>query len=67
MLEYVKTILSKVSFDRVIFEKELRKSIQNYLDPREIRFLQEWCYEQFSSSLTLLQVLDDCFELSHVD
>ena len=36
MLEYIKTILQKVSFDKALFEKELAKAI-NMLIPRLIR------------------------------
>jgi len=46
MLEYVKTILRKVSFDRKLFEKELRKAIKALLI-EEIRELKEWCYRKF--------------------
>jgi hypothetical protein len=48
MLEYIKTILVKVSFDRKLFEKELRKSIK-LLVGDEIAQLRAWCYEKFSS------------------
>jgi hypothetical protein len=46
MLEYVKTILKKVSFDRKLFEKELVKAI-NMLIPQELIEFKQWCYEQF--------------------
>ncbi|EIM77193.1 hypothetical protein A3SI_07914 [Nitritalea halalkaliphila LW7] len=46
MLEYVKTVLLKVSFDRVLFEKELRKGL-NLLLPNEVREFRAWCYKQF--------------------
>jgi len=46
MLEYIKVILEKVSFDKVLFEKELRKGIKELL-PNEIRDLKMWCYDQF--------------------
>lgn len=46
MLEYVKTILSKVSFDSKLFEKELRKAIAS-LVPTEINDLKDWCYKKF--------------------
>ena len=49
MLEYVKTVLMKVSFDRKLFEKELRKAL-NLLLPSEIQELKEWCYRKFSNS-----------------
>jgi hypothetical protein len=48
MLEYFKTILSKVSFDRFLFEKELKKAIQA-LVPQELSEFKEWCYSQFGS------------------
>lgn len=47
MLEYVKTILLKVSFDKMLFEKELRKAFR-FLVQEEIQQLKKWCYEQFS-------------------
>lgn len=47
MLEYVKTILLKVSFDKMLFEKELRKAFK-FLVQEEIQQLKKWCYEQFS-------------------
>ncbi|AKD03227.1 hypothetical protein POKO110462_04340 [Pontibacter korlensis] len=47
MLEYVKTILLKVSFDKMLFEKELRKAFK-VLVKEEIEQLKQWCYNQFS-------------------
>jgi len=47
MLEYVKTILVKVSFDKMLFEKELRKAFK-VLVKEEIEQLKQWCYDQFS-------------------
>ncbi|REE01493.1 hypothetical protein [Marinoscillum furvescens] len=58
MLEYFKTILSKVSFDRWLFEKELKKAI-NSLVPDEILNLRDWCYEKFSHMYE--SILDKCF------
>ena len=46
MLEYVKTILKKVSFDRKLFEKELIKAISTLIN-EEINELKEWCYKKF--------------------
>ena len=46
MLEYVKTILSKVSFNKELFEKELRKAL-NMLIPEEMVQLKSWCYENY--------------------
>ncbi len=46
MLEYAKTILKKVSFDRNLFEKELKKAIK-MLVPKELWEFKKWCYDQF--------------------
>jgi hypothetical protein len=46
MLEYTKTILEKVSFDKSLFEKELKKAIKYLLEP-ELRELEQWCFERF--------------------
>lgn len=46
MLEYFKTILRKVSFDKFLFEKELKKAIKA-LVPEELVDFRNWCYEQF--------------------
>ncbi|GMQ28764.1 hypothetical protein [Algoriphagus confluentis] len=46
MLEYVKTILQKVSFSRYLFERELKKGLR-YLMPSEIEEFRDWCYEMF--------------------
>lgn len=58
MLEYFKTILSKVSFDRWLFEKELKKAIKS-LVPSEILNLRDWCYDQFGQIYQ--SILDKCF------
>ncbi len=46
MLEYFKTILSKVSFDKKLFEKELKKAIKSIV-PEELMEFREWCYVKF--------------------
>lgn len=58
MLEYVKTILSKVSFHKDLFEKELKKAI-SMLIPEEIKELKSWCYNKFAASY--LNILNRCF------
>ncbi|WP_460672852.1 hypothetical protein [Larkinella ripae] len=58
MLEYIKTILQKVSFDKKLFEKELKKAI-GLLIPAEVKQLKSWCYEKFSN--LYLSVLNRCF------
>ncbi len=59
MLEYFKTILAKVSFDRWLFEKELRKAIKS-LVPIEIVKLRDWCIEQYGHIYAT--VIKKCFE-----
>jgi hypothetical protein len=45
MLEYSKTILSKVSFNRNLFRKEYRKSL-NWLSQAEAEELRGWLRQQ---------------------
>ena len=47
MLDYVKTILLKVSFDQDLFKKELEKSLQ-WLEVNEILTLKDWVIEKFN-------------------
>ena len=61
MLDYVKLILQKVSFDLVLFEKELRKSISKYLLPVEVESLKEWCYKVFYNSERHAEIIEECF------
>jgi len=58
MLEYFKTILTKVSFDARLFEKELRKAITDLVE-EEVEELKRWCYAKFHSKHEL--VLQRCF------
>ncbi|WP_242926772.1 hypothetical protein [Pontibacter vulgaris] len=58
MLEYVKTILQKVSFDKMLFEKELRKAFK-FLIADELQQLKQWCYDQFSGKY--LYILNKVF------
>lgn len=60
MLEYCKIILSKVSFDGNLFEKELVKAISN-LAFVELKVFQRWCYHRFAH--IYLNVLDRHFQL----
>ncbi|MBW4362519.1 hypothetical protein [Flavobacterium taihuense] len=39
--DYTKTVLERVSFDPVLFERELKKAIRNLL-PYEIEHLRNW-------------------------
>jgi len=58
MLEYFKDILTRVSFDALIFEKELRKALRSLLD-WEIREFRAWCYNRFNGLHG--EILDRCF------
>lgn len=44
MLEYCKTILEKMTFDRNLFRKELEKALV-YLQEDEKGSLRDWCYQ----------------------
>jgi 3-phosphoglycerate kinase len=48
MLKYTKTILQKVSFDKNLFKKELKKSVK-WLKRDEIILLEAWCIINFGS------------------
>jgi hypothetical protein len=54
MLEYTKLILEKVSFDRRLFEKELKKAIRYLVEP-ELRELERWCMERFGLQYRLVR------------
>jgi hypothetical protein len=58
MLNYVKTVLTKVSFDALLFEKELRKAIK-VLIAEEINELKRWCYSSFGNEHEA--ILNRCF------
>lgn len=58
ILEYFKIILQKVSFDALLFEKELRKAISQLIKT-EIAALKKWCYEQFGKKYR--QILRNVF------
>jgi len=61
MLEYVKIILRKVSFDQKLFEKELKKAIASLI-PDEILQLKQWCYKKFGEMYQA--ILDRCFVMA---
>ena len=46
MLTLTKTILTKVSFDKALFAKELKKSFK-WLKKEQIEELKMWCYEKY--------------------
>lgn len=48
MFEYTKNILTKVSFDKSLFRKELSKAVK-MLKKDERRLLKIWCIATFAS------------------
>ncbi len=46
MLELSKTILKRMSFDRVLFQKELVKA-SKWVKPGQKTILKVWCLAQF--------------------
>ena len=58
MLEFSKKILSKVSFDKTLFRKELQKSTR-WLNKKEVITLKVWALTTFSQyKNTILEVFD---------
>ena len=59
MLELSKTILSKISFDKYLFKKELKKAV-NWVKPNEALMLKVWCLAQFGHLYkdVILEVFD---------
>jgi len=48
MLEMCKEVLTKVSFDRLLFRKELQKSIR-WIQGEDLVRLRQWCLDQFGN------------------
>ncbi|PWL32512.1 MAG: hypothetical protein DCO96_02925 [Fluviicola sp. XM-24bin1] len=49
MLELTKKILRNVSFDAVLFQKELHKALKWITDAEEVQRFQEWCITEFGT------------------
>jgi hypothetical protein len=60
MLEFVKTVLTKVSFDKELFRKELTKGIK-WISPSERSLLLAWCLTQFGQ--THQDIIKEVFRL----
>jgi len=59
MLEFSKKILSKVSFDRNLFQKELQKSAR-WMNKRDMMLLKIWALTSFSQYKdSILEVFDN--------
>jgi hypothetical protein len=61
MLSYFKKILTRVSFDARLFEKELRKAIK-VLIADELAELKSWCYTNYG--LQYEAILNRCFVIA---
>lgn len=48
MLELSKKILRKVSFDKLLFQKELRKALKWITDAEEAQLFKEFCIKEFA-------------------
>ena len=53
MLEFCKNILEKVSFDQVLFKKELVKSLQ-WINTTDAISLREWCIEMYGNIYSVM-------------
>lgn len=58
MLNYFKSILTRVSFDARLFEKELTKAIKSLI-AEELQELKAWCYANFEDQHEA--ILNRCF------
>jgi len=47
MLELYKEILLKVSFDKLLFQKELNKAIKWIANSEDKKSLKKWCLSKF--------------------
>ena len=61
MLDYFKSILTRVSFDAKLFEKELLKAIKQLL-VNEVQELRIWCYANFGVEHGA--ILNRCFVIA---
>ena len=58
MLEFSKNILRKVSFDKILFKKELVKNIK-WLEKKEVTILKFWCLASFNEYENLIKEVFD--------
>ena len=60
MLEMTKKILSSVSFDRILFQKELNKALNWISDTEELKRFKMWCIVEFGAKYP--QIISRAFE-----
>jgi len=63
MLQFCQLVLEKVSFDRFLFEKELKKAIDTLRLKEELIELQEWCKKKYSPAYE--GIINKCFNLNY--
>lgn len=54
MLELTKKILRGVSFDPLLFQKELHKCMKWITDAEEVKKFQEWCIVEFGAKYPVI-------------
>jgi len=64
-LDFSKKIIRAVSFDRVLFQKELKKILKWLNDSEEMRMFQEWCITEFGSKYP--KIIQSTFKKKNVD
>ena len=64
MLELTKKILSNVSFDRILFQKELNKALSWISDTEELKSFKMWCIVEFGGKYP--NIISRAFERVHV-
>jgi len=58
-IRYAKEVLSKVSFERNIFKRELKKFL-NIIHPDQHQEFKEWCINEFKSEH--LETIESVFQ-----
>lgn len=54
MIEFTQKILHAVSFDKDLFQKELKKGLKWITDAEEFRKFQEWCIIEFGAKYPVI-------------
>lgn len=54
MSDLTKKILRGVSFDAILFQKELNKGLKWITDTEEVRRFQEWCITEFGTKYPVI-------------
>lgn len=60
MIELTKKVLKKVSFDALLFKKELNKALKWINDAEEVKAFRKWCLVEFGAVYPL--IIKEAFE-----